>query len=135
MLIWIGAVLGATVAAFLVGGVWYGLLFGQAAAALNPAYADPAAMSLRVVLFEGLRCLAMAAALAVLVGWAGAGSIPQAMLLGFIVWAGFQAAGLAGAVVHEEYPFPLYAIHAGDALAKVLAASLILGAAAPTTPA
>lgn len=59
----------------------------------------------------------------------------NAKLLGFIVWAGFQAAGLAGAVVHEDDPCPLYAIHAGDALAKVLVASLILGAAAPTTPA
>lgn len=132
MLIWIAATLGAALAAFVVGGVWYGLLFGQAAATLSPAYADPAAMSLRVILLEGLRCLAMAAALAVLVCWTDAGSIPQAVLLGFIVWAGFQAAGLAGAVVHEGYPFALYTIHAGDALAKVLVASLILGAAAPT---
>lgn len=131
MLIWIGATLGAALAAFVVGGVWYGLVFGRAAAALSPAYADPAAMSLRVVLFEGLRCLAMATALAVLVCWTGAGSIPQAMLLGFIVWAGFQAAGLAGAVVHEGYPFTLYTIHVGDALAKILVASLILSAAAP----
>jgi hypothetical protein len=32
-----------------------------------------------------------------------------------------------GSVIHEGYPWKLYAIHTGDALAKTLVMTLILG--------
>jgi hypothetical protein len=32
-----------------------------------------------------------------------------------------------GALLHENMPFPLYAIHAGDALVKTLIMVLIIG--------
>jgi hypothetical protein len=39
---------------------------------------------------------------------------------------GFQAVLLAGSVLHEDYPWTLYLIHAGDAFAKTLAMSVVL---------
>jgi hypothetical protein len=43
------------------------------------------------------------------------------------VWVGFQAMLLMGAVIHENMPWKLYAIHAGDALVKTLLMTVILG--------
>lgn len=83
-------------------------------------------MSGGVAAFEVIRCLALATALAILMHWTGTQTIGKALLLGLLVWAGFQAAGLAGAVVHEHYPAALYLVHTGDALAKALVASLTL---------
>lgn len=126
MTIWIGATIGAAVTAFLMGGFWYGFLFARQAAALSPAYAEVAAMSGMTVLFEFIRCLALATALAILIRWTGLQSVQHALVLALLVWAGFQAAGLAGAVLHEGYPASLYAIHAGDALVKALVAAAMI---------
>ena len=119
------ATLAGAAAAFVTGAVWYGALFGGAAAQLSSAYAG-ATMTGGEVAFEAARCLALAAALAVLIRWTGATGLGAALLLGLVAWAGFQAAGLAGAVAHEGYPLRLYLIHAGDALAKALLASLAI---------
>ena len=126
MMVWIGATTAAAVAAFFVGGLWYGLLFSRQLARLSSDYADAAVMSGGVVAFEMIRCLALATGLAILVNWTGTQTIGTALLLGLLIWASFQAAGLAGAVIHERYPSALYMIHSGDALAKALVASLTL---------
>ena len=34
---------------------------------------------------------------------------------------------IAGSVIHENYPWQLYAIHSGDALMKSVLTSIILG--------
>lgn len=47
--------------------------------------------------------------------------------LGLWIWTGFQATLLIGAVLHEGITWKLYSIHAGDALAKTLSMSVILG--------
>ncbi|TYB86064.1 DUF1761 domain-containing protein [Oceaniovalibus sp. ACAM 378] len=126
MTIWLGSVLAGAVLAFVVGALWYGLLFGGAAASLSPAYAEAATPQASTVAFEALRCLGVAAGLAILIRWTGIDSLSHALLLAFLVWAGFQAAGLAGAVVHEGYPAKLYAIHTGDALVKAVVVSLFI---------
>ena len=130
MTIWIGSVAAAAVLAFFIGALWYGMLFGSAAAALSPAYAQAAGTAPQAweIGFEALRCVALAVALAVLIRWTGVDRLSEALLLAHVVWAGFQAAGLAGAVVHEGYSARLYAIHTGDALVKAVAASLVITA-------
>jgi hypothetical protein len=50
-----------------------------------------------------------------------------AVQLGAWVWIGFQATLLLGAVIWENMPWRLYAIHAGDALVKMLLMAAILG--------
>jgi len=49
------------------------------------------------------------------------------VFLGVWVWIGFHATLLVGSVIHENMPWKLYAIHAGDALVKTLVMAFILG--------
>ena len=125
MIPWAIAVTSGAFLAFIVGALWYGALFGTTAAAISPAYANAAPSSTTIV-FELLRCVVLALALAFLVNRTGVNTFGSAVLLGLVVWAGFQAAGLAGAVVHEGYPFRLYLIHTGDALMKAIVASVTI---------
>ncbi|HEX9094690.1 MAG TPA: hypothetical protein VF990_01165 [Candidatus Dormibacteraeota bacterium] len=50
-------------------------------------------------------------------------------MFGFNYWAVLVAAvvAFAGSVIHEHYPWKLYAIHTGDALTKTLVIAVILG--------
>jgi hypothetical protein len=130
MTIWIGSVAAAAVLTFVIGAVWYGAVFGSAAAAINPAYTEAAGAGpqVSVIAFEALRCVVLAATLAVFIRWTGVSSPSEALLLAIVVWAGFQVSGFAGGVLHESYPVRLYAIHMGDALVKVVAASLVITA-------
>jgi hypothetical protein len=52
----------------------------------------------------------------------------NALRVGLLVWVGFQAAAVAGSVLHENYPLGLYLIHVGDALQATLLMALILTA-------
>ena len=68
----------------------------------------------------------LATALAYLINRLGIATLRDALVLAVVVWGGFQVAGLVGSVLHEGYPITLYAIHMGDALAKVAASCLII---------
>lgn len=50
----------------------------------------------------------------------------QAALLGFVLWAAFYAVQLAGAVIWDDMPWALGAVHAGDWLMKMLLMSIML---------
>lgn len=119
----------AAAAAFVVGVAWY-IVFGAAYMELRGM--DPSTIANQKVpagelLGEFVRYLVVAYALAHFVarlevtGWKGA------VQLGLWIWVGFQATLLVGAVIHEGMPLKLYAIHAGDALVKVLLMAIILG--------
>lgn len=120
------AVPAAAVAAFVVGAVWNSpLLFGPARerlaglppqAKINPA--QPVA--------ELARCLILSASIAALIIIVGPRDVPTALGLGFFIWLGFQATLLTGGVIWEKMPPPLFAIHAGDALVKMLLVSGLL---------
>lgn len=43
------------------------------------------------------------------------------------VWLGFQAMAILGGVLHEGYPWQLYAIHVGDALMSTLLMAVVVG--------
>ena len=126
MIWWILGILLAAVLNLAVGAVWYGALFGGAAAALHPGYAVDAAPSAGVVAGEALRGLVLATGLAALIAWTGASGAWQVIGLAVLVWAGFQLGGFAGSVLHEGYPLRLYAIHMGDALLKAVVASFVI---------
>ena len=125
------AVVAAAVAAFVVGAVWYSpLLFGKAYMMLrgmNPdamANMRPPAAEL---VGEFVRYLVVAYVLARFVVLLGVADWMGAVRLALWVWIGFQAMLLGGAVIHENMPVKLYAIHAGDALVKTLFMTVILG--------
>ncbi len=125
------AVLVAAAVAFVMGGLWYSpLLFGKAWAKLRGIDSTGAAgaqMRPPEILAEFVRGLIVAVVLAGFVLHLGVVNLVGAIYLGLAVWIGFQATSIVGAVIHEHYPLKLYAIHAGDALAKTLVMAVILG--------
>lgn len=52
--------------------------------------------------------------------------LTRALVFGGWVWVAMYTA-LAGSVLHEGYPWRVYAIHAGDGLAKIAIITAILG--------
>jgi Protein of unknown function (DUF1761) len=125
------AVLVAGVVAFVMGGLWYSpLLFGRAWAKLrgiDSIAAGGIQMRPPEVVAEFVRGLIVAVVLAGFVVHLGVVGWMNAIYLGLAVWIGFQATSIAGSVIHEHYPWKLYAIHTGDALTKTLVMAVILG--------
>jgi hypothetical protein len=126
-----GAVVVAAVAAFVVGALWYSpLLFGKAymeVRGINSAAMAAAKPPVGELLGEFGKNLVVAFVLARFVVLLGVADWKAALQLGLWLWLGFQAMLLMGAVLHEKMPWILYAIHAGDAFAKTLVMSVILG--------
>lgn len=126
------AVAVATVVAFMVGAIWYGVIFGKEWLRLRGL--DPKAASLNKkppaseLVGELGRNLVVAFVLAYFIDATNADGWIGAVAVGLWVWVGFQAMLLLGSVLHEKMPWKLYAIHAGDALAKTLLTASIIGA-------
>jgi hypothetical protein len=125
------AVVVAAVAAFVVGAVWYSpLLFSKAymnLRGLNPDATADTSPPVGELLGEFVRYLVVAFVLAYFVVRLGVSDWMGAVQLGLWVGVGFQATLLIGAVLHENMPWKLYAIHAGDAIVKTLLMTVILG--------
>jgi len=119
------ALLVATITAFVIGGVYYGLL-GTRVAQLSSAAAASGSMPPWKVLVELLRCLVLASVVAVLVGLADLDQWTGGLTLGAVLWVGFPLVLWTGAIIHESTPWKLAAIHAGDWLFKLLATGVIL---------
>ena len=125
-------VIAAAVAAMVEGAVWYSpLLFGDAWMTLRGVHPGTTANMvppLGEIIAEFIRSLVVAYVLARFVVLTGVSDWMGAVRLGLWLWLGFQAMAVAGSVIHENYPWQLYAIHAGDALAKTLLMAVIVGA-------
>jgi hypothetical protein len=111
-------VLAATVAAFAIGGAYYSV-FGSrlGEAGEMPPWKFAA---------EVLRCLVLAAVVAVLATQADVDELAAGLLLGLVLWVGFPLVLLTGAVIHEGVRVAVAAIHAGDWLAKLLIVAAIV---------
>lgn len=116
----------AIVAAFVVSGVWYGVL-GRQMAALHPAYAESGRSSAATAVVELVRNLVLAVVIAGLAGQLGLTRLTDGLLLGLVLWLGFPVILLAGSVFHEKVPPKLAAIHAGDWLLKLLVIGGLVG--------
>lgn len=115
----IAPVLVGTVIAFVLGGVWYGVL-GTAVVQETPAPRWTYGV-------EVLRCLVLAAAVVGLAAAVGVGSWWAGLLLGAALWVGFPLVLWTGAIVHERTPVRTAALHGGDWLVKLLALGLLAG--------
>ena len=122
------AVVAAAATTLVTSGLWY-VVFGNTWLTLrgiDPSTADrtPEAW---VMVAQFTRNLVVASALAFLLRRYGTATAGGALRLGLLLWFGFEAMAIVGAVLHEQYPVGLYAIHAGDALQATLVMALILG--------
>jgi Protein of unknown function (DUF1761) len=113
------AIFAATVAAFVAGGAYYAAL-GQQLAQVSDAAAAGGQMPAWKMAVELVRCLVLATAVAGLVSLIGSGGLAHGLLLGLALWVGFPLVLWIGAVIHENAPWKLAVIHAGDWLVKLL---------------
>lgn len=122
------AIVVAAVVAFVMSSAWY-IGFGSQLAGLNAAYADADAASMPPwkILVELGRSLVVAAVLAGLAEQIGTSGLAGAVVLGLVTWIGFPFIILAGSVIHENVPWKLAAIHAGDWLVKLIVIAAIVG--------
>jgi Protein of unknown function (DUF1761) len=119
------AVLVASVAAFVLGGAYYAV-FGTQLAAVSEAAAADEQMPPWKLAVELLRCLILAAVVA---GLASQGEIDEwtgGLLLGVALWVGFPFVLWTGAVIHENAPVKLAAIHGADWLVKLVVVAVIV---------
>ena len=125
------AVVVAAVVAFVLGALWYSpLLFGKVymqARGMNPAVMADMKPPAWELIGEFAKNLVVASVLGYFVVRLGVRDWKSALQLGLIIWIGFQAMLLMGAVLHEKLPWTLYAIHVGDAFIKTLLMTVILG--------
>ncbi len=119
------AVLVATVAAFALGATYYGVL-GDRLAAVSEAAAAGGQPPAWKVAAELARCLVLAVVVAGLASRAEVDEWTGGLALGLALWIGFPLALWTGAIVHENTPWRLAAIPAGDWLAKLLAVAAIV---------
>jgi hypothetical protein len=120
------AVLIATVAAFVAGGAYYAVLGEQLAEVSEAAAAAGGQPPLWELAVELGRCLIIAAVVAGLASEAAIDELSGGLLLGAALWVGFPFVLWTGAVVHENTPPKLAAIHAGDWLLKLLLVAAIV---------
>jgi uncharacterized membrane protein YoaK (UPF0700 family) len=111
-------VLAATVAAFVIGGVYY--------ATFGSRLGEQGEMPPWKFAAEVLRCLVLAAVVAILASQADVDELAAGLLLGFVLWVGFPLVLLFGAVIHEGVRVTVATIHAGDWLAKLLVVTAIV---------
>ncbi|MBB5790026.1 DUF1761 family protein [Jiangella mangrovi] len=120
------AVAVGTVAAFVIGFVYYGVVGvpggsgdGRGEVPARPRWLLPVA--------ELARNLVLAA---VVIGVAAAADVSSAgggLLLGLVLWVGFPLVLWTGAMFHEGVPLRTALVHGGDWLLKLLAIGLVAG--------
>jgi hypothetical protein len=114
----------AMVAAFMAAALYY-TVFGKQLTQLSVAEVSRSPAS--TMLVELGRGLVLAAVLAGLCARLGIVTWTGAVLFGLAVWIGFPVLLLAGSVFHENVPWRLAALHAGDWLVKLLVIAVIVG--------
>jgi uncharacterized protein DUF1761 len=124
------AVVAAAVAAFVAGALYY-TVFSKQLSQLSTSEVSRSPVS--TMLVELVRSLVLAAVVAGLSARLGIVSWRGAVLFAFVVWIGFPVVLLAGSVFHENVPWRLAALHAGDWLVKLLVIAVIVGAWQRTT--
>jgi Protein of unknown function (DUF1761) len=118
-----GAVLVATIVAFVIGGVYYSVL-GEQLATVSDAAASGGRFGPWQFGVELARSLILAAVVAGLAARGQVDTWSGGLLLGLVLWIGFPLVLWIGAMIHEKTPWKLAVIHAGDWFVKLLAVAV-----------
>jgi len=124
------ALLVSAILQWLIGGLWYSLLFRKSWMALT-GYARPegderpkGAILGMIVSF--IVSWIVSLMLAHVVIWSGSDSLASGMLVGFICWLGFVAGPLLAQQIYEQRPAKLWAINVGYWLVSLLVSGGLL---------
>jgi hypothetical protein len=123
------AILVAALIQWVLGALWYSLLFAKPWMALTghkPGSRPKGAVVAMVTSFFG--GLVLAFVLAHMVLWSGATTFCWGAFIGFICWLGFIAAPLLSETMYEKRPFKLFAINTGYWLLALLISGGLLAA-------
>jgi hypothetical protein len=123
-------VLVAAVVYFIIGGIWYGPLFGKAWMAASGKRKEDMDMSgaWRGYVISFVAAVVMAWVLARVVDWAQAGSPGAGAAVGFYMWLGFVGTIILTNYVFENRPMNLFAINTGYNLVGLIVMGAILAA-------
>ena len=119
------AVIAAVVAAFVTSSVYY-VLMAPRLARISPAWANASQQPAWKIVQEPFRTLVTAAVVAGLTTLLAIADVAGAVQLALGLWLAFPAMLLAGSVIHENVPWRLAAVHAGDWLLKLLIIGVIV---------
>ena len=123
------AVLVAAIAAYAVGALWYGPLFGKSWRALmNMA---PGPMGGRYSMTQAMAMgfvatLVLCFVLAIFEGALGVSTALGGAVLGAWLWLGFVATTLASSVFYESRPWKLYFINVAHYFVAIIVAGVII---------
>jgi hypothetical protein len=115
---------------WLIGGLWYSLLFRKPWMALTgylrPANGERPKGAVVAMIASFVISLVLSLMLAHVVIWAGADGFAHGMFLGFICWLGFIAGPLLAQQIYEQRPMMQWAINAGYWLVALLVSGGLL---------
>jgi len=124
------AIIVSALAAFALSFVWYSA-FAEPMLRLHPGRPDTPAAMMRPAAWKMLvevgRNLILASVLARLARGLAVSTWTAAAGLAVLLWVGFPFVLWTGAILWENVPLELAAIHAGDWLLKLLAITVIVG--------
>jgi hypothetical protein len=125
-------ILVASIASFIVGGIWYGPLFGKPWRKMmgipEGAMAMPGVQRsfAHTMALRFLVTIVITFVLSGLLTLFGVVSVSSALMLAFVLWLGFTATTMTSQVLFENKPLALYFINIGNELAGLLVAALVL---------
>ena len=126
------AVAAAAVAPMVLGGIWYGPLFGKlwmSAHGYTPERLEEMKKGMGKAYGLSFLCyLVMAAVLAILIGWVGAANVWTGLCMAFYCWLGFAATIGLTAHLFSDRKLSAYLIDVAYQLVYMLAMGAILGA-------
>jgi hypothetical protein len=121
------AVVVAAIGCFVASGAYYAA-FSARAARYSAAWAAGSSQPAWKIVQEPFRAFVTAATVAIVAAMTGVDEPGSGAALAAILWVGFPAMLLTGSVIHENVPWQLAIIHAGDWLLKLLIIGVVVGA-------
>lgn len=111
--------------AFALSLLWYSpLLFGDIW--MKHRNATPQSAPQWTMFFAPLRELIVSYVMAMLITRLAISKWKDAVAMTFLLWVAFHAVGMAGAIIWDNMPLALGAVHAGDWLMKMLLMGIVL---------
>ncbi len=121
------SILIAAVVSFVLGGIWYNLLFGKTWERLQKVKMGAGKSRPLLLLVNFIASLVTAWVLVHTLVYAGATTLTDALLVGFMTWLGyFAVTGALGMVLWQNKSFKLYLIDAGFWLVNIILMSMVL---------
>ena len=125
-----GAVVVAALAGYILGGLWYGPLFGRLWRELSGAEEGKPTAFVMVtgIISSFVMSFVLAQAIIYANAYWFAGGILTGLVAGFFSWLGFIAPVTVGSVLYEKKPWSLWVLNNGYWLASLLVMGAILAA-------